>query len=114
MRKSNDNRVAKEFRNRQSRQIVAVATALFLVLLGAVVHKRPDIFGDIPGHLLFALQAICIGVFIGFTAVNWRCPACGKYLGAYLPQVWSEAPVKAPGCAGLLLERGNLRRTRRR
>jgi predicted RNA-binding Zn-ribbon protein involved in translation (DUF1610 family) len=78
---SDNNRIAKEFRKRQSRQIVAVAIALFLVLLGAVAHKRPDIFGDIPGSLLFALQATCIGLFIGFTAVNWRCPACGKHLG---------------------------------
>jgi DMSO reductase anchor subunit len=76
-----EERVTKEFRKRQSRQIVAMAIVLFLVLLAAVVHKRPDIFGEISRPLLFAAQAVGIALFIGFTSMNWRCPACGKYLG---------------------------------
>ncbi len=81
MRIKDDIGIMKEFRRRQTRQIVAVAIALFLVLLVAVIHRRSDIFGDISKHMLFAVQALLIALFIGFTAVNWRCPSCGKHLG---------------------------------
>ena len=60
---------------------MAAAAALFLVLGVAVVNKRPDIFGEFSSSLLFAAQAIIIAAFIGFTAMNWRCPSCGKHLG---------------------------------
>jgi ribosomal protein S27AE len=76
-----DIRVIKEFRKRQTRQIIAVAIAIFLVMLMAVVHRRPDIFGEISRQMLFAAQAVFIAVFVGFTAANWKCPACGKHLG---------------------------------
>jgi multisubunit Na+/H+ antiporter MnhB subunit len=81
MKKREDTGITKEFRKRQTRQIIAVATALFLVLLAAVIHKRPDIFGAFSRGSLFAAQAAIISVFIGFTAVNWRCPSCNKHLG---------------------------------
>jgi multisubunit Na+/H+ antiporter MnhB subunit len=74
-------RIMKEFRKRQTRQIIAVATALFLVLLVAVIHKRPDIFGEFSSGVLFAAQAVFIAAFIGFSAVNWRCPSCNRHLG---------------------------------
>ncbi len=73
--------VMKEFRRRQTRQIITVAVALFLVLLAAVIRKRPDIFGAVSLQSLFAGQAIVIAAFIGFTVMNWRCPSCGKHLG---------------------------------
>jgi hypothetical protein len=72
----------REFRKRQARQIIAMAMALFLVLLVAVIYKRPDIFGAFSSKSLMAVQAILIAVFIGFSAINWRCPSCNKYLGA--------------------------------
>ncbi len=81
MQRSDEERIPQEFRKRQTRQILAVAIALFLVLLVAVIHKRPDLFGTFPRELLFAAQAVVIAAFIGFTSVNWRCPSCGKHLG---------------------------------
>ncbi|MDA8434046.1 MAG: hypothetical protein M0Z60_13955 [Nitrospiraceae bacterium] len=82
MRKNDANGIAKEFRKRQTRQIVAAAAALFVVLFVAVVHKRPDLFGELSSGNLFAAQVIPIAAFIGYTAMNWRCPSCGKYLGS--------------------------------
>lgn len=79
--KKMDGKTAKEFKKLQTRQIIAVAIALFLVLLAAVIHKRPDLFGGFSSRSLFAAQAIIIAAFIGFTAVNWRCPSCRKHLG---------------------------------
>ncbi len=72
----------KEFRVRQNRQLLAIAAALFLVLFMAVVYKRPDLFGEFSKGTLFGAQAVLIAAFIGFTAVNWRCPSCDKFLGS--------------------------------
>jgi len=71
----------RDFRLRQSLQILAVATALFLILFLAVVYKRPDRFGEFSKDAIFATQLALIVAFIGFTAFNWRCPSCKKYLG---------------------------------
>ncbi len=78
---SDPEKVIRIFHTRQNRQILAIAAALFLVLLTAVVHKRPDLFGVFTKNLLFGIQAVIIGAFIGFSAVNWRCPSCNKFLG---------------------------------
>jgi hypothetical protein len=82
MQKRDDNKIRQEFKERQNRQIVAIAVALFLMLLAAVLYKRPDLLGPLSGRTLFGMQAISISAFVGFTAYNWRCPSCGKYLGS--------------------------------
>ncbi len=82
MKKSDDEQIMREFELRQSRQILAIAVALFLVLLVAVLYKRPDLFGGFSKSTLFGVQALSIAAFIGFTASNWRCPSCNKYLGS--------------------------------
>lgn len=82
MAKRDDKEIIKEYRARQSRQIIAIAAAIFLVMLGAVLHKRPDLIGPIPQSVIFGLQAITIAGFLGYTFVSWRCPACGKRLGS--------------------------------
>lgn len=81
MRKRDDHEIMQEFRVRQTRQVIALAVSLFLVLLVAVIYKRPDMFGEFSPRNLFAVQAVLIAAFIGFTAANWRCPLCKKYLG---------------------------------
>ncbi|RJQ20532.1 MAG: hypothetical protein C4560_04860 [Nitrospiraceae bacterium] len=81
MQKRDDNHFTREFWRRQGRQLLAIAAALFLVLLLAVVYKRQDLFGEYSKNTLVAAQIVVITVFIGFTAFNWRCPACKKYLG---------------------------------
>jgi len=81
MQKKDENAIRREFKARQTRQIVAIAAAMFVVLLGAVLYKRPDLLGAISVRTLFGLQAVTIASFLGYTAYNWRCPSCGKYLG---------------------------------
>lgn len=81
MDKRGDKRIMRDFRARQSRQILAIAAAMFLVLSVAVLHKRPDIFGAYSKSMLFGAQVGLIAAFFGFTAYNWRCPSCGKFLG---------------------------------
>jgi hypothetical protein len=81
MQKRDDNKIRQEYKTRQSRQIVAIAVTMFLLLLAAVLYKRPDLLGPLSGRTLFGLQAISLSAFLGFTAYNWRCPSCGKHLG---------------------------------
>jgi hypothetical protein len=81
MRKKDQNDIKREFRLRQTRQIIAMAVALFLVMLAAVLYKRPDLVGALSKGTLFGLQAISIAAFLGYTAYNWRCPSCDKHLG---------------------------------
>ncbi len=79
--KNDPEKIIRTFHIRQNRQILEIAAALFLVLLTAVIYKRPDLFGALPKSLLFGIQAVLIGAFIGFSAINWRCPSCNKFLG---------------------------------
>jgi hypothetical protein len=81
MRKKNENDIKREFRLRQTRQIIAMTVALFLVMLAAVLYKRPDLVGAFSKGTLFGLQAISIAAFVGYTVYNWRCPSCDKHLG---------------------------------
>jgi len=81
MQKKENNQIMPAFRLRQSRQFLAMALTLFLLLLLVLIYKRSDIFGEFSKNNIVALQIILIGVFIGFSAINWRCPSCNKYLG---------------------------------
>jgi membrane protein YdbS with pleckstrin-like domain len=80
--KKDTQQVMREFRVRQSRQFIAIAIALFIVLLCAVIYKRPELFGEYSKTTLFGAQAIIIVSYVVFTSWNWICPSCGKYLGA--------------------------------
>jgi len=82
MQKKENNQTIQDFRLRQNRQFLAMALTMFLLLLLVLIYKRPDIFGEFSKNNIVALQIILIGAFIGFSAVNWRCPSCNKYLGS--------------------------------
>jgi len=81
MEKKDNKEIQRQFHLRQSRQIIAIAMALFLVLLSAVLYERPVVFGDFSKATLFGAQVMSIAAFLAFTALNWRCPSCGKGLG---------------------------------
>jgi hypothetical protein len=79
--KKDDEKIRLQFHSRQTRQIIAITIALFLVLLSAVLYKRP-LFGELPKGALFGMQVITIAAFFAFTMLNWRCPSCKKSLGS--------------------------------
>jgi len=81
MQKRDNNQIMQDFRLRLNRQLLAMALTLFLLLFLVLIYKRIDIFGEFSKNNIIALQIILIGVFIGFSAINWRCPSCNKYLG---------------------------------
>jgi len=74
--------IIKNFRALQSRQYFALAITLLLLVFLVFLYKRSDIFGEISHHTIFTVQIIVIAAFIVFSILNWRCPACRKYLGA--------------------------------
>ncbi len=81
MQKKDNNKIMRDFRLRQSRQFLAIAATLVLLLFLALLYKRSDLLGEFSKDIIFAAQIALIAVFIGFSAFNWRCPSCKKYLG---------------------------------
>jgi len=81
MQKRDDKQIMRDFGLRQSRQFLAIAATLFLLLFLTLLYKRPDFFGEFSKDTIFAAQIVLIAVFISFSAFNWRCPSCKKYLG---------------------------------
>jgi len=81
MQDRGDAQIRREFRQRQNRQLRPIVLALLIIVLLAVVQKHSDLVGEIPARTVSGLQLIVVIAFIGFTAFNWRCPACKKYLG---------------------------------
>ena len=81
MARNDEAHIREEFRQRRRSQLLFIAAALLLIFLLAIMHKRPDFLGETAKDTIVGLELIVIAAFIGFTAVNWRCPACRKYLG---------------------------------
>jgi glucan phosphoethanolaminetransferase (alkaline phosphatase superfamily) len=73
--------VMRDFGLRKSRQFLAIAATLVLLLFLVLLHKHPDLIGEFSKDTIFAAQIVLIAAFIGFSALNWRCPSCKKYLG---------------------------------
>jgi hypothetical protein len=83
MNQQKDNlKIKEEFRMRQNRQFLAIAVTLLILLFLVLIYKRTDLFGQIPKYIVFIGQILTITAFIGFSAFNWRCPSCKRYLGA--------------------------------
>ena len=76
-----DKQIMREFALRQSRQFLAVAVALLLFLFLTVFYKRQDLFGELSKDTVLAAEIVVFASFIGFSAFNWRCPTCKRYLG---------------------------------
>jgi uncharacterized membrane protein YbhN (UPF0104 family) len=82
METKNDQRIKRDFAVRRTRQIIAIAAAVVLLLLFALLYKRPDMFWQISKQNLVIAQLLVILAFINFSAYNWICPSCKKYLGS--------------------------------
>jgi len=82
MKKKDHGQIMRDFRLRQTRQFLAIAVTLVLLLLFTMIYKRVDLFGEVSKNTIFAAQVVTIAAFIGFSSVNWRCPSCNKYLGS--------------------------------
>jgi heme A synthase len=79
--KKEEKQIMEAFRVRQGRQFLAIAATLVILVLLTLIYKRPDILGEFSRYTIFSVQLLVIAAFVGFSALNWRCPACNKYLG---------------------------------
>jgi len=74
--------VVSEFRKRERRQLLAVLPLMLAVVAAKLAH-------DHTGGAVFALPAwsfyvMAVALVVGavvFSVLNWRCPACRRYLG---------------------------------
>ena len=80
--KKDEQDVMESFKLRQSRQFLAIALTLLLLILLTLIYKRPDLFGEFSKTVIFGAQIIFIAAFAGYSVLNWRCPSCNKYLGS--------------------------------
>lgn len=81
MQKGDDRKTIQEFRQRQNRQFLAISVTLLLLIFLTLLYRRPDLFGEFSKGIVMISQIVCIAAFIVFSAFNWRCPSCKKYLG---------------------------------
>jgi hypothetical protein len=82
MQKKDNKQFMHDFKVRQSRQFLAIAITLLILVFLTFMYKRGDFFGNFSKDSIFAAQLLCIFLFICFSALNWRCPSCNKYLGS--------------------------------
>jgi rubrerythrin len=75
-----------ETRRRQMALVVPVGGAVLLLVLGGRYAA------DIGLQPIALSAAFLVLVAAGFSWLNWRCPACGKYLGRGL------SPNQCPKC----------------
>jgi len=81
MSRGNSQKNMQAFIVRRTRQFIAIVAAIIFVLLVAMLYKRSDLFGEFSKNTLAFAQILIILAFINFTAFNWRCPSCKKYMG---------------------------------
>ncbi len=82
--------IFREFKRRRTRQLTAIALALFSLLSLAWKLNHPGLLlGELSRTTVTALEIIFIAAFALFSGLNWRCPACNRYLGR---------DINPPGC----------------
>ncbi|MCC7491212.1 MAG: hypothetical protein IT204_02640 [Fimbriimonadaceae bacterium] len=74
--------VIEEFGRRRTRQLLAVLPAVLAVLLLATTNERTgQASGGLPANVVAIGCLVVVLAVVGFSLVNWRCPACRAYLG---------------------------------
>jgi hypothetical protein len=82
MKERDDEHIMLDFGVRRGRQHLAIAATLFLLIFLVLLHSRPNLLGELSKNTTIAIQLAVIAAFIAFSAYNWRCPSCNKYLGS--------------------------------
>lgn len=86
-------RYRREYAERRRRQAVSVVPVGVLGVLVAVGGN--GLLGLSEQAGVFAVGAVVLA-FFGYSLVNWRCPACDRYLGQRLN------PRQCPSCGQAL------------
>lgn len=86
-----------EFAKRWKRQILVSLPVVAAILIFAVVTRNAEVplFGLPPAVIGGIAFALILGTLV-FSLLNWRCPACNKYLGKGI------SPAFCPKCGAPL------------
>jgi hypothetical protein len=79
--KKDNKQIIQAFRVCLNRQYLAISITLFLLIFFVLLYQRPDLFGEFSKSSIILMQLLLVGAFFAFSALNWRCPSCKKYLG---------------------------------
>jgi ribosomal protein S27AE len=75
-----------EFASRRKRQLF-VSIPLLVLMLGFMIvlddKSKAPAFGLSPS-VVVGVFALLMGGGLVFSLLNWRCPACGRYLGKHI------------------------------
>lgn len=75
--------VLREFRMRRSRQLTAIAVVIGMLVSILWKLNHPGILtGELSRPVAVFLELALMAAFLFYSAYNWRCPSCGRYLGA--------------------------------
>ena len=86
----------EKYSERRRRQLIALVPAAIAIslLLWSDQHPGESLAG-LPGAAISAVSLVLILGMIGFSFINWRCPACGGYLG----RTWNPSFCSKCGAA---------------
>jgi len=74
MQERDNKRIMRDFGLRKSRQLLAIAATLVLLLFLVLLHKHPDLIGEFSKDTIFAAQIVLIAAFIGFSSFTGDAP----------------------------------------
>lgn len=83
--------IKSDFKKRRTRQLLLLIPLVPIIFLMVFISKSnpSDIAGISAETITYAGLGIVICAVI-FSLVNWRCPACGKYIGKSLSPKFCE------------------------
>jgi hypothetical protein len=78
--KKDHKQIMQDFRLRKDRQFVAIAVALLLIVFLALLHNRPDLFGQLPKKTILVTNSLSSQRSSDSTP-STGMPLLQKYLG---------------------------------
>ena len=73
--------IGEQFQRRRIREVLALLVGLVAVVWAAeATYERPG--GPLGSQVGLAALGVVLACLL-FHVVNWRCPACRRYLGAF-------------------------------
>jgi len=85
----------RDFAGKRRRQLL-IATPLIVavILIRLLKDKGVETFIGLPQSIIVPMFLIIIAGALIYSIINWRCPACNKYLGKHIsPSYCSKCGV---------------------
>ncbi|MHB9020103.1 MAG: hypothetical protein ACYC3G_04550 [Minisyncoccota bacterium] len=85
----------RDFAGKRRRQLlIAIPLIVAVVLIRLLKDKGDETFIGLPPTIIFPVSLIIVAAALIYSIINWRCPACNKYLGKHIsPSYCSKCGV---------------------